>query len=139
MLRPVGFLMQPDIGVLNSLYFLLVTLWTLATWSIFGGAITRIAAVRMGRQDSIYWSDALRYVGRHLLAYLGAPMVPLVLVLLCLIVMMVFGAFHLIPWFGDLVVDGIFWFLMLAVGIAMAALLVGLIGWPLMLASVSVE
>jgi len=137
--RPVGFLLRSDIGTVNAIYFLLVILWTLLTWSFFGGAISRIAAVKMARQDSIYSSDAIRYVRRHLLAYLGAPMVPLVLLGFCFLFTMLFGLFHMIPWLGELVVDGIFFFLMILVGLAMAALLVGMIGWPLMVASVSVE
>ena len=55
-------LLLPRTGSLNRLYFLLVTVWTLATWALFGGAITRMASVQVARNDKIGMAEALRFV-----------------------------------------------------------------------------
>jgi hypothetical protein len=68
-----------------------------------------------------------------------APIFPLLFVLVVLIFMMLFGIPHLIPVFGDIVWDGLLWWLMLICGVVMAVTLVGLVGWPLMSATISTE
>ena len=50
---PIVLFFYPDAGPLNSFYFLLVMLWTICTWALFGGAITRIAAVQVARREKI--------------------------------------------------------------------------------------
>ncbi len=139
MLRPVFFFFRPNIGLLNSFYFMLVTLWTLLTWAIFGGAITRIAAIQIARDEKITATEALRYTWRHLLGYLGAPLVPFLIMGLILVGMMLFGLGHLVPWLGEFIFDGLLWWLMLIAGLAMAGMLIGLVSWPMMAASVSVD
>ena len=42
---------DPAAGFFNRVYLLLVILWSLATWALFGGAITRIAAVQVARTN----------------------------------------------------------------------------------------
>ncbi len=120
-------------------YTLLVMLLTLAVWGFFGGAITRIAVVQVARQEKIGLMEALRFACRKYLSYLSAPLFPLLLVGILLILMVVFGYLHMIPGFGDIVVDGLLWGLMILIGLAMAVVLVGLIGWPLMAATISAE
>jgi hypothetical protein len=68
-----------------------------------------------------------------------APLFPLAFALIVLIFMILFGVPHLIPWFGDVVWDGLLWWLMLICGLVMAVTLVGLVGWPLMSATISTE
>src|SRR5689334_10977948 len=53
--------------------------------------------------------------------------------------MVLFGYLHMIPLFGDIVIDGLLWGLMILIGLAMAVVLVGLVGWPLMAATISAE
>ncbi|HKB36031.1 MAG TPA: hypothetical protein VKD72_06225 [Gemmataceae bacterium] len=139
MVRPVVLFFHPDAGPLNSLYFLLVLLWTVVTWAVFGGAITRIAAVQVARQEKLTLSEALRFTTKRWLSFVTAPLFPLLFVLFLLIFMVIFGWFHAIPWFGDIFVDGLFWWLMLIFGLLMAVALIGLIGWPLMSSTVSTE
>ena len=45
----------------------------------------------------------------------------------------------LIPIFGDIVIAGLLWPIVLVVGLIMAVVLVGLVGWPLMYATISAE
>ena len=51
---------------------------------------------------------------------------------------MIFGWIEWIPWVGD-VFAGIFWPIVLFFGFIIAIVLVGLVGWPLMVATVSTE
>src|SRR5262249_42341240 len=104
-----------------------------------GGAITRIAAVEVARNEKIGGFEALRFVSKRYLAFLGAPIIPLIIVALPIVFLIIFGAFHMIPVVGDVLVSGLFWWLPLLAGLFMAFLLVCLVSWPLMTATVSAE
>jgi hypothetical protein len=137
--RPVVYLLHPDADFWSSIYFLLVLFWTLATWAFFGGAITRMAAVQIARKEKIGLGEALRFTRSRLVSYFCAPLVPLAGILVFIVLLILFGLFHLIPLFGDIVVDGIGWPLVLLAGLVMAVILVGLVGWPMMYATISAE
>jgi hypothetical protein len=139
LLSPVIYFFSPQAGSLMRFYCLLVMLWTLLVWAFFGGAITRIAVVQVARQEKIGLTESVRFAARKYLSYLSAPLLPLVLVAILLVFMVLFGWLHMIPIFGDIVVDGVLWGLMILVGLAMAVVLVGLVGWPLMAATISAE
>ncbi|HWG43798.1 MAG TPA: hypothetical protein VN688_13560 [Gemmataceae bacterium] len=137
--QPMIYFFSPRTTGYTSIYFLCVMLWTLATWALFGGAITRIAAVQVARGEKIGLREAVRFTSKRILSYLMAPLFPLAFVFVLMIFMVVFGVFHMIPVFGDIVVDGLLWWLMLICGLVMAVTLVGLVGWPLMSATISTE
>jgi hypothetical protein len=142
LMRPVIYFLSPGAnGLWVKLYFLLVFLWTVLTWSLFGGAITRIAVVQVARPgEPIGLSEAVRFTYRRLLSYIMAPLFPLLLVFVLLAFSLIFSLFHLLPVFGDVVVDGLLWFVMLLIGLVMALSLVGLaVGWPLMAPTISAE
>jgi hypothetical protein len=138
-LRPIRYLLNPAAGFKAHVFFLLALLWTVATWALFGGAITRMAAVQLTRKEKIGISEALRFAWARYVSFLSAPLFPLLIVVGLIALLMVYGFLHLIPVLGDVFVDGIGWFLVLCAGGAMAILLVGLVGWPLMYATISVE
>lgn len=138
-LSPVLFLLQPRIGILNWIYFSLALVWMLATWALFGGAITRIAAVQVARKDKIGLSEAIRFTLARYISFFSAPLLPLLAVLGVTLCLILFGFLHLIPFVGDIVVDGLGWPLVILAGIVMAVVLVGLVGWPLMYATISTE
>src|SRR5262249_34699958 len=48
-------------GWVNSIYLIAVILWTLAVWGFFGGAITRMAAVQVARNEKISMREALKF------------------------------------------------------------------------------
>src|SRR5579884_2233264 len=137
--QPIVFFFSPRSTGYTSFYFFLVMLWTLATWALFGGAITRIAAVQVTRGEKIGLREAVRFTLKRFLSYLMAPLFPLALVLIVLIFMVLFGIPHLLPWLGDIFWDGLLWWLMLLCGLVMAVTLVGLVGWPLMAVTISTE
>lgn len=138
-LYPVVYLLHPKTGVLNRFYFLLVMVWTLATWALFGGAITRMAAVQVARNDKISMNEAVKFVTKRYLSFLSAPLFPLLFVAFMVVLLCIYGIFFMIPWLGDIVVAGIGYPLVILAGIAMAVVLVGLVGWPMMYATISAE
>ena len=143
LMRPVIYFLSPGANHCPwvKLYFLLVFLWTVLTWSFFGGAITRIAVVQVARPgEPIGLSDAVRFTYKRWLSYFAAPVFPLVLVFVLLVFSLIFSVFHLAPLLGDIFVDGLLWFVMLLIGLVMALSLVGLaVGWPLMAPTISAE
>lgn len=119
-------------------YSLFGLLYTLAVWAIFGGAITRIAAVQLARREKIGMIDALRFAQKKFTAYFSAPLIPLGGIAF-LAVLLVLGSLLLhIPLLGDILV-GLVFFLPLIAGFIMALLVIGFIGWPLMYATISAE
>lgn len=137
-LKPVIFLLQPQAGFWNRVYFLLVVFWTLATWAVFGGAITRMAAVQVARNEKIGLVEALRFVWVRKGSYLFASVAPLVFVAITVVLLALFGIGNWIPIFAEFW-DGLLWPLVLLAGLAMAVVLVGLVGWPMIHATLSAE
>ncbi len=138
MIRPIVYFFHPNAGAYNCFYFLLVLFWTVVTWAIFGGAITRIAAVQIARREKITLGEAVRFTVRRWVSFVTAPLFPLLFVGFLLIFMVLFGFVTMLPWVGD-VFSGLLWWVMLIFGVLMAVGLIGLIGWPLMSATISTE
>ena len=137
-LMPIKYLFDPRAGVWERLYLILVILWTLAVWGLFGGAICRIAAVQITRNERISLKEAILFTKERIISYVTAPMLPLALLGGMWFCLVLFGVVDIIPWLGDLVA-GLFWPVVLIIGFIMAVVLVGLIAWPLMIATISVE
>ena len=116
LLLPVVYFFSPGADLKCRLYFLCVLIWTVATWAVFGGAITRIAAVQVARGEKIGLVEALRFTFKRILSYLTAPLFPLLFIFVLLVVMILFGLPFMIPIFGDIFVGGLFWPVMLIVG-----------------------
>lgn len=138
-LYPVVYLLHPKTGTLNRVYFLLVTLWTLAVWALFGGAITRMASVQVARNDKVGLTESLRFVMSRYLSFLSAPIFPLLFIVFMVVLLIIYGWLFMIPVVGDIIVAGLGWPLVLLAGVAMAVVLVGLVGWPMMYATISAE
>lgn len=138
--QPLIYFFSPrSTSYITSFYFLLVMLWTLATWALFGGAVTRIAAVQATRGEKIGLREAVNFTLKRFLSYLMAPLFPLAVVIIIGVGMVIFGWVQMIPFLGDIFLDGLLWWLMLICGVVIAVSLVGLVGWPLMSATISTE
>jgi hypothetical protein len=137
-LRPVAYLFSPDAGIWIRLYLILVTLWTLAVWGFFGGAICRLAAVQVARNERITLTEAILFTKERYVSFLVAPIFPMVLIAILALVLIVFGWFEWIPYLGD-IFAGLFWPVVLILGFIMTIVLVGLVGWPMMNATISTE
>jgi hypothetical protein len=139
LVRPVVYFLSPRNSLVSRVYFLLVILATVLIWSFFGGAITRIAAVQLARGERIGLFEAVRFTTKRLVSYITAPLFPMIVVLVLVLILTVFGLVGAIPYLGDLLVNGLLWFLPLLFGVIMTMALVLLIGWPLMVATISTE
>src|SRR5262249_25386813 len=137
MMRPVAYFLNPNAGAWGKFYFLLVAIFTVAIWGVIGGAITRIAAVQVARQEKIGAREALTFALKRYLSYIFAPLVPLIIVLGIVIIMILYGLLMMVPVLGDIL--AVFWVVMIVFGTIISGLLLGLVGWPLMSATVSTE
>ncbi|MBI3407531.1 MAG: hypothetical protein HY040_04145 [Planctomycetes bacterium] len=139
-LSPILYMFDPGAGGWNRIYLILVILWTLLVWAYFGGAITRMAAVQIARNEKISMREALSFARARCQSFFSAPLFPLVFLGILTLILIVFGLFSgLIPIFGDIVIAGLLWPIVLILGLVMAVVLVGLIGWPLMNPTISAE
>lgn len=139
-LTPVVYLFNDDADWYVKIYLILVLLYALAVWAFFGGAITRLAAVQVARNEKIPLREALVFAKDRFVSFFAAPAFPLLLLGILVLALWLFGWVEgFIPIFGDIVVAGVLWPIVLVVGLIMAVVLVGLVGWPLMNATISVE
>jgi len=138
--QPIVYLFDPQAGFWNRVYLFLVILWSLATWAVFGGAITRIAAVQIARpNERVSLMEGIKFVWARYKAYLTAPLFPLVFLAVMTVVLFAFGLLEAWTFVVGDIVFPILWPFVLLIGLIMAVVLVGLVGWPLMYSTISVE
>ena len=114
-------------------------IWMVLVWGFFGGAITRIAAVQIARDEKIGLLDAICFARNKCVSYVAAPIFPLIIVMALLMGCMLGGLVIRIPWIGT-ILGGALWGLPLIAGFVMTIILLGLsMGWPLMLPAISAE
>ena len=114
-------------------------LWTLLVYAFFGGAISRIAVVQLGRGERVSLTDAVRYSFGKLQSYFMAPLFVIVAVVLMGLLIAVPSLLLNLGGIGTAVV-AIFWFIAIILATAMAVMLVVLaFGWPLMWGVISAE
>jgi hypothetical protein len=114
-------------------------LWMLIVWAIFGGAITRMAAVQFARDEKVSLRAALRFSSGRFLSYLSAPLLPLVGLGFFWLLCLMFGWMGRVPALGGTLV-GTLGFVPLLFGFVMALILLGLAaGAPLMFPTISTE
>jgi hypothetical protein len=137
-LSPFVYLFDARAGAWDRLYLIFIILWTLAIWGFFGGAISRMAAVQVARNERLGMRETLGFTRERFVSYVAAPVFPMVLLAVFVVVLMLFGWLAWTPWFGELFA-GLFWPVVILIGLIMAIVMVGLIGWPLMIATISTE
>ena len=103
---------------------LVMALWALLVWSLFGAAITRVAAVALARGDKFGFRAALAHGIRRWPLYFGAPAIPLAGVFVIAIPLLVLGLLMRVDFFVFL--GSLIWPLTLLAGFVMALLLIGL-------------
>ncbi len=133
-------LFRPDATLVQLADAITRLLWNLAVWSIFGGAICRIAAVQFARDQQIGIRRALVFSLSRFFGYFSAPLMPLVGVGILWILCVIGGWIGRIPAGIGEGLLGVLWGLELLFGFLMAIVLIGAgLGWPLMFATISVE
>jgi hypothetical protein len=121
------------------LFFTLFAIWFLFIWSIFGGAISRIAAVHVARDEKISVRQALRFSTNKLLSFGFAPLIPILILLVIGAIVAIGGLLLYIPVIGPIALSVLF-FLALIAGLVMALVLLGLVGgFNLMYPTIAVE
>ena len=123
----------------HPVFFFLTGADFLVLWAIFGGAISRIAAVHVARDEKLSIRAALVFSVSKFFSFLCAPLIPLLIVGVLGVLVALGGAVGNIPWFGTLLV-GAFFFLILIAGFVMTLVLFGLVGgFNLMYPTIAVE
>ena len=134
------FIVGPSWAVRHHwVYFTIFGIFFLIVWAIFGGAIARIAAVHVARDEKISIRQALAFSSSKFLSFVSAPIIPLIIVLVVGLVVAIGGLIGNIPFLGPIVVGALF-FLALAAGFVMTLVLLGLAGgFNLMYPTIAVE
>lgn len=123
----------------HPLYFTLFFLWFLILAAIFGGAISRIAAVQVARDEKISLRSALRFSTGKFVSFISAPLIPVLIIVVIGLIVAFVGLLGNIPWLGELVI-GIAFFLALVAGFLITLVLIGLIGgFSLMYPTIAAE
>lgn len=124
----------------HPVYASIFTLWFLIIWAVFGGAVARIAAVHVARDEKMSVRQAIRFTSGKMLSFIFAPVIPMVLILGLAAVLGLGGLILLhVPFVGPIVL-GVFFFLALLVGGIMTLLVIGTAGgFNLMYPTIAVE
>jgi len=146
MLNPIATIVEPGAqlfrmgnGFPEVAYAWTCLLYALAVWSLFGGAIARSAAVAIARDGCPHPQSCLDYSRGRFVSFMGAPLLPLIAILLLWIPCAAVGLLGRIPVAGETVVAWL-WFVPLACGVALAFVLAVIAaGWPLMVCTVATE
>jgi hypothetical protein len=132
-------LFQGDLSWAQSAVAWTRLLWLLLVWGLFGGAITRIAAVQFARDQNIGLVPALKFAVSRYLSFVSAPLVAVGFLGMMWLMCVAAGYFGRIPAVGDVVL-GLLWIVPLLIGLLMTIILIGGVpGWPLMYATISTE
>ncbi|MBX9789303.1 MAG: hypothetical protein K2Y37_10340 [Pirellulales bacterium] len=135
---PFVLLFKPGLTISGFTFMLTAGIWGLAVWGYAGGVITRMAGVRLARDERATFGPARRHAWSHWGSYFWAPLMPLVGVLVLAIPIFALG--WLLRFDVGVLVLGVAWPLFLVLALVMGILLLGLaVGWPLMWATISVE
>jgi hypothetical protein len=123
----------------HPIFFTIYALYFLTMWSVFGGAITRIAAVHFARDEKISIRQALAFSTSKFLSFVSAPIIPMVIIIVIGLLLTAGGLLVNIPILGPIVI-GLMFFLALAAGFVMTLVLLGLAGgFNMMYPTIAVE
>lgn len=120
-------------------YALIFLVISLAVVAIFGGAVHRIAALHFAKEEKISIVQALKFSFSKFFSFFTAPLIPVAIIVILGLFLTLAGLFGSIPLIGNIVM-GVLFFLTILIGLAIAFLLVGLLGgFPLMYPTIAVE
>lgn len=115
-------------------------LWRLVVWSVFGGLLTRIIALQLTQDSSENLAQTYAFVRPRFLAYLTGPCLPLLGVCaLAIPAILIGGVTQWLGSFGEMLAGIAMGPLMLFNLIMLLVVIGSLLGWPLMITTVSVE
>ena len=106
-------------------FALINTVLALAIWSVIGGAVSRMSAVRFAREESVPLGKAVGFALSKWPSIVTSPLIPFgVLVLVAVGIGAPAGLPLMIPYVGEYAV-GIFFFVTLILGLLMALIIIG--------------
>ncbi len=113
-------------------------IWAIFVWGLFGGAICRITSLYLARGELLGPLRAVRQTVSVWLDTIGSPLVVLLAAIAHSVPLLLLGALLRFDLFA--VFAAIFWGFVIAWGLMLAVILVGLLlGWPLMWACLATE
>lgn len=117
---------------------LLLLIWTLAVWSLFGAAICRISAVQVARNGNVGLMESIRFALARYVSFFTSPLLPFLGVVLIVLFCVIGSLILYVPYLE--IAAGVIWILPLLAGFVIVAALLGLaLGWPLMYAAIGAE
>lgn len=123
----------------NKVFFTLLYGWFLAVWALCGGALCRIAAVHVARDEVISPVRAMRFSFHAMPSFVAAPLIPLLMVVGVGVIISVLGSVLYIPYAGP-ILGGLLLIVPLILGIVMTILVIGAVaGSGLMYPTIAVE
>ncbi len=129
---------SPPPNLARFTLLLMCTVWAVAVWSFFGGAMTRVAAVRLATQEQVSLGEMFRFAARRWQHYFFAPIGTLLAALALAGLMAIGGLLLQLNW--GVLLAGVFWWLALGLGLGLTILAIGLLlGWPLLWPSISAD
>ena len=139
-LAPIIAVFSPAGSAIDRLSAAAGAFWALAVWSLFGGAITRVAAVRVATGGRIGLLTALKFSLARFGATIAAPLAPIAVAWVIGLAGAAVGLLNRIPGVAGTSTATVLAFVPLIVGLLDAVILIGLAAaWPLMIATVVVE
>lgn len=123
----------------HTVFFIVFAILFLLSWALFGGAISRIAAVHIARDEKISVRQAMNFAVGKLLSFASAPVIPLIIVIFIGLFVSLVALIGNIPFLGPLVIGATFILALLA-GFVMTLVLLGTAGgFNLMYPTIAVE
>ncbi len=136
--RPARALIGGAAGVSELALLLVAALWAVAVWAVVGGAIARIAAIQICREERLGLLEGWSFAKRKWTDLVWAPLLPLGLIALMVVVVSL-GSWLMRFDLGLLLIAAGFPLVIIS-GFVVATVSLGLaLGWPLMWATVCVE
>lgn len=124
---------------LHPVYGIIFFVVCLVVWAYFGGAACRVIALQATRDERLGFRSALAFSRKKLLSYVGAPLMPYIILVFIGLALLVGGLLGAIPVFGELFV-GLFFWLAVIIGFLMAFIIIGaVVGGSLMYPTIAVE
>lgn len=115
--------------------------WNVGVWAFLAGAITRIAAMKLAREEGLELKDALRFGGKKWLSNVGSVVFVLIIIGFFYLVTnaTLAGWIGRIPWVGGVVLGLLFVLVLVAAFLIVLAGALGVLGFNLAAAAISTE
>jgi hypothetical protein len=137
LLAPLLALFDPRSDWPAKLHSILAMSWLFAVWGICGGAICRIAVVRIARMEQTGVAAAIAFSLRNANSLIVTPFIPFGGMAFCGTILAGFGLLYRVPVVGN-VLGGLVFVIPLGIGVIMTVLATVLaVGWPLLQAAVA--